>query len=146
MAAAVAGVVVVAGAATVSLDASHRRVVLGSRHFGISVYAQGWGSERPAIIYNGGDPSGMISSVRWDTWGGRIARGRGKTSIFAPTGGYYPTLVRIQLRASSVGRCDPRGPLAYLALDFRVPDHPGGKLGRWQSWTRSATLCRPPGR
>src|SRR6478609_4355927 len=49
-------------------------VVLGGVVYG-APHGEGWGSERPETIFNGGDPSGLISEVHWSSWGGPVARG-----------------------------------------------------------------------
>ena len=118
-----------------------RTVVLGSSAFAGSRGA-GWGKPHPSEIFNGGDPSGLVTNIRWSNWGGRTAKGRGLTSIFRPNGGYYKKLVRIQLRADDKGRCTAHGPMAYRRLSVREPSRPGGPLGAWQSWSGSKTLCR----
>ncbi|MGH2851488.1 MAG: hypothetical protein ACRDLP_12815 [Solirubrobacteraceae bacterium] len=122
------------------------RIVLGSR---IRNYApdhktlvgNGWGSTRPAMISNGGDPAGVVVHIRWADWGGRRAVGYGLTSIFAPKGGYYPGRVSIKLRAYNPGLCTPQGPLAYRDLEFRVPSKPGAALRPWEPLTTTGNVC-----
>jgi hypothetical protein len=116
-------------------------VVLGSAVYAGSI-GVGWGTPHPPEIFNGGDPSGMVSRIRWASWGGSTATGHGKTSIFKPGGGYYGTLVSAQLRAYDLGRCTAHGPLAYRQLSVREPSRPGGPLGPWAPWSGSKTLCR----
>ena len=117
-------------------------VVLGSRAFALPD-GSGWGTARPSKIFNGGDPSGLVSDIHWRSWGGPSASGSGLTSIFKPAGGYYRRLVRVQLRAQAIGRCSSRGPRAYTLLQFRVPSRPGGRLGAWTPWAGSGKVCRP---
>jgi hypothetical protein len=104
---------------------------------GYVLYGEGWGSARPTKIFNGGDPSGLVTNIRWQSWGGTEAFGVGKNSIFKPGGGYYPDLVTIELRASDLGRCPQGGQIAYRRLYFRVPSVPGGPLGPWTGWSGS---------
>jgi hypothetical protein len=104
----------------------------------------GFGSARPAKIFNGGDPSGLVTHIRWTGWGRSVATGRGLNAIFKPNGGYYAHLVTIVLRASNLGRCTPGGPRAYRRLAVRVPSHPGGRLGPWLLWSGAATICSAP--
>jgi hypothetical protein len=117
--------------------------VLGASDFA-SPGGRGWGKFKPRTIDNGGVPSGLVSKIRWRGWGKRIARGRGRTSIYKPRGGYYPGLVPVELRASNLGRCSSGGPLAYRHLSFRVPSKPGGRFGRWLAWSGAHTLCKSP--
>lgn len=117
-------------------------VVLGGRIYG-GERGEGWGSERPEIIYNGGDPSGLIAHVHWSTWGGAVARGHGQHAIFKPRSGYYHRPVVAQLKAKQVGRCEGRS--AYLKLLIREPKRPGGRPGPWRSWSGPRTICEPYG-
>jgi pimeloyl-ACP methyl ester carboxylesterase len=39
---------------------------------------QGFGEVRPAVVYFGGSPSGLVTNISWDSWGGPEARGRGE--------------------------------------------------------------------
>jgi hypothetical protein len=116
--------------------------VLGSSAF-IPRIGVGWGTYRPTEIFNGGDPSGLISAIKWTGWGQAQALGYGKTSIFKPNGGYYPNAVTAELRAYDLGRCTAQGPTAYRLLQVREPSSPGGKLGKWFVWGDVKTLCRP---
>jgi hypothetical protein len=121
-------------------SAKARQPVLGSHAFA-GKYGTGWGKYRPSTIFNGGDPSGLITKIHWKHWGRKKASGFGLNAIFRPEGGYYRKLARIQLSASNLGHCAAGRPLAYRHLSFRVPAKPGGKLGRWHSWSGAHTLC-----
>jgi len=114
--------------------------VLGSKSFA-GPAGVGWGAREPREIFNGGDPSGMVQSITWTNWGRAIAIGYGESSIFKPRGGYYPSLVRVELRATVLGRCSPDGPLAYEHLTVREPARPGGALGGWVTWSNRRSLC-----
>jgi hypothetical protein len=115
-------------------------VVLGGVVYGAPL-GEGWGTERPDTIFNGGDPSGLISDVKWSSWGGPIARGHGHHSLFKPSGGYYSHQVVAQLKAKRIGNCEGRR--AYLKLFLREPRRPGGSVGAWHSWSGSRTICEP---
>ncbi|HEX7278301.1 MAG TPA: hypothetical protein VF255_01640 [Solirubrobacterales bacterium] len=117
-------------------------VVLGGVVYG-GDYGEGWGVERPDTIYNGGVPSGLISKVHWSSWGGAVARGRGRHPIYKPRGGYYRHPVVAQLKAIRIGTCEGRD--AYLKLLIREPRRPGGPLGPWYSWSGPQTICEPYG-
>jgi hypothetical protein len=115
-------------------------VVLGSRAFAPN--GEGWGSARPSQIFNGGDPSGLVSHIHWTSWGGSSAIGYGLNAIFTPQGGYYRQLARIELRAHVLGRCSANGPRAYSQLLFREPSYPGGPFGSWTLWSGAHSICR----
>lgn len=114
-----------------------RRPVLGSRAFELN--GSGWGSPEPVEIFNGGDPSGLVTEIHWRGWGTPTATGYGLNSIFKPQGGYYPQPVRIELRATGLGHCGLEP--AYTRLLARAPSRPGGPPGPWFSWSGAATIC-----
>ncbi|MCL2768750.1 MAG: hypothetical protein FWD42_01395 [Solirubrobacterales bacterium] len=118
-------------------------IVLGARQFA-GRFGEGWGTARPTRIFNGGDPSGLVTHIHWISWGGAAATGYGLTSLFRPHGGYYRRPARIELRAHALGACTPHGPHAYTRLSFRVPTRPGGPLGRrWIPWASAGgSICR----
>jgi hypothetical protein len=118
-------------------------IVLGSRAY-YAPQSRGWGSVKPRTIYNGGDPAGLVTNIRWQHWGQKSAIGWGFTSIFKPAGGYYPRLVRAELRATDIGRCTAGGQLAYRRLSARVPSRPGGPLGAWFRWSGTGNICHSP--
>ena len=117
-------------------------VVLGAKAF--APVGKGFGTAKPKEIFNGGDPSGLVQNITWRNWGSSTATGTGKTSIFKPTGGYYPHLVAAELRASNLGHCTAHGPLAYRRLEVREPSRPGGPLGRWLLWNDQRSICVAP--
>jgi hypothetical protein len=103
--------------------------------------AVGWGTYKPRMIFNGGDPSGRVEAIHWHHWGDRVALGFGRTYIFRPTGGYYGRMVEAELRPADLGRCTRHGPLAYRQMDAREPSKPGGPLGKWFRWAGWPSLC-----
>jgi hypothetical protein len=105
---------------------------------------KGFGTAAPREIFNGGDPSGLVEKIRWSHWGQRTATGWGETSIFKPHGGYYPQLVRSELRATRLGRCSTTGRRGYTHLEERVPSRPGGPLGKWFAWSGEKSICHLP--
>jgi hypothetical protein len=111
--------------------------VLGASAF--APHGGGFGTAHPRRIFNGGDPSGLVSSIHWTGWGGAVAHGRGLNPIFRPQGGYFAQRARIQLRAQRLGTCGS-GP-AYTRLYVRLPQWPGGPLGPWWRWAAARTIC-----
>jgi hypothetical protein len=100
----------------------------------------GFGTVAPAGFFNGGVPSGRVTSIKWTSWGKPTAYGRGTGAIYRPQGGYYPP-VRIRLRVSVLGTCPGQTDQAYTTLEFRYPQWPGGPLGSWRKWSASRTIC-----
>jgi hypothetical protein len=115
--------------------------VLGAKGFA-APDGNGFGTAEPSEIFNGGDPSGLVTQIKWTGWGNPTAIGHGLNPIFKPHGGYYRKPARIELRATALGKCGSRR--AYMKLEARVPKHPGGKLGKWFSWSGAKTICKPP--
>jgi hypothetical protein len=115
--------------------------VLGAKAFA-APYGSGWGTAEPSEIFNGGDPSGSVHDIKWSGWGNPTAIGWGLNPIFKPHGGYYRKPARIELRATDLGKCGKRA--AYTKLEARVPKKPGGKLGKWFSWSGAKTICKSP--
>jgi hypothetical protein len=128
-------------AAVSAATASTATVVLGSSAFAAPDGA-GWGKPHPSEIFNGGDPSGLVTHIQWSSWGGATASGHGLNAIFKPNGGYYGKLVTIELHAYDKGRCTAHGPIAYRRLSVREPARPGGPLGPGEPGGASPTVCR----
>jgi len=81
---------------------------------------KGYGSARPALIFNGGDPTGLVEDVRWQSWGGVRAIGSGYS--------YYPhasvadsTREPVTVVAFDLSQC--RGIPAYTAIEWYFPEH-----------------------
>jgi hypothetical protein len=117
-------------------------VALGAKSFAPG--GDGFGTVQPSDIFNGGDPSGHISQIHWTGWGSNTAFGTGMSSIFKPSGGYYPQPVQIQLRADQLAGCAPGAPPVYRHLSVREPSVPGGPLGPWMGWSGPGNICSAP--
>lgn len=81
---------------------------------------RGWGEVRPPVVYNGGDATGLVTSIRWSTWGGPRAIGRGEGWYVSPTedvsqGHQLPTTVV----AFDRGTCD--GHRVYRDVEWYFP-------------------------
>jgi hypothetical protein len=129
------------GAAFAATAGAAASPVLGAKAFA-APYGKGFGTAEPSEIFNGGDPSGSVTHIKWSGWDNPSAIGYGLNPIFKPRGGYYRKPARIELRAADLGKCGKRA--AYTRLEVRVPKHPGGKLGKWFSWSGAKTICKSP--
>jgi hypothetical protein len=129
------------GAALAASAAAAANPVLGAKAFA-APYGKGFGTAEPKEIFNGGDPSGSVRDIKWSGWGNPSAIGYGLNPIFKPHGGYYRKPARVELRATSLGKCGKQA--AYRKLEIRAPKKPGGKLGKWVSWSGAYTICKPP--
>lgn len=47
-------------------------------------YQRGYGTTRPTVIDNGGDPTGIVEKITWQSWGGPQAVGTGTASWEPP--------------------------------------------------------------
>ena len=82
---------------------------------------EGYGRVRPVKIYNGGDPTGLVTHVRWKQWGGRRAIGQGVADFVWPGqsvgGGSIQTPATIV--AYDRGSC--KGHVAYRKVEWYFP-------------------------
>jgi hypothetical protein len=83
---------------------------------------KGFGQVKPATVFNGGDPTGLVSGVVWQSWGGPTATGTGTSDYVGPDqtvagGSQEPATVV----AFNLGMCD--GTLMYRAVEWFFPQH-----------------------
>lgn len=85
---------------------------------------KGYGSARPATIDNGGDSTGIVTGVRWQSWGGAQATGTG-TAYYDPPGKPFADAVAqtATVVAFDLGTCD--GVLMYQAVEWYFPQSGG---------------------
>jgi hypothetical protein len=83
-------------------------------------YQEGYGTRQPSTIFNGGDPSGMVTKVHWTGWGTAQATGTGTgwSTLNAPdtAGGHYAKATVI---AFNLGTCG--GKLVYRDITWFFP-------------------------
>ncbi|HET9899386.1 MAG TPA: hypothetical protein VFQ44_31045 [Streptosporangiaceae bacterium] len=83
---------------------------------------EGWGQARPATVFNGGDPTGLVTDITWTSWGGNTAIGTGISDYVGPNqtvaGG---TQQPVTIVAFDLGTCD--GKLMYQAVEWYFPQH-----------------------
>ncbi len=114
--------------------------VLGSPAY-FAPIGHGWGTARPRVLDNGGDPSGRVVGLRWRHWGEATAKASGRTSLLRPDGGYYGRKGAVALRATALGSC-PDGVTAYTRLEVRTAARPGGPVtGPWRPWDGDGDVC-----
>ena len=83
---------------------------------------QGYGQVRPATIFNGGDPTGLVQSVTWSSWGGASAVGTGTAEYVGPGQSVADgTEARAEVVAFRLGSC--AGKKAYRAIEWYFPAH-----------------------
>jgi hypothetical protein len=83
---------------------------------------QGYGTERPATIFNGGDPTGEVRNIIWSSWGGSQAIGQGIGWYVGPSGpvsmGHDEPATVV---AYDLGNCN--GHPGYRGVDWYFPQH-----------------------
>jgi hypothetical protein len=85
-------------------------------------YQEGYGLVRPATISNGGDPTGIVSNVTWQSWGGPQAIGIGTSDyVGANQSVAAGTEETATIVAFDVGDC--QGKLMYQAVEWYYPQH-----------------------
>ena len=89
---------------------------------GLFAHGGGFGHVKPARIFNGGDPTGLVTHIVWGSWGGAHAAATGTSEYVGPgqtvaTG----TEERASIVAFNLGTCD--GKLMYRAVEWYFPEH-----------------------
>jgi hypothetical protein len=94
---------------------------LGQRA-GLFAHGQGFGQVRPAVVDNGGDPTGLVTGITWRSWDGSSATGTGTSDYVGPNqtvanGTQQP----VTIVAFDLGDCGGR--LMYRAVEWYFPQH-----------------------
>jgi len=85
---------------------------------------QGFGQVKPSTVFNGGDPTGRVAGIVWQSWGGAEAIGTGIGWWVGPNqivaqGTQEPATIE----AFDLGTCNGR--LMYQAVEWYFPQHGG---------------------
>lgn len=107
---------------TASVQARVPAVPTLGRPAGVFAHGAGFGRVRPARIFNGGDPTGLVTHIAWKSWGASRAVGTGTAEYAGPnqsvaTGSQQQATVV----AFSLGTC--HGKLMYRAVEWYFPQH-----------------------
>lgn len=85
-------------------------------------HGAGFGQVKPREVFNGGDPTGLVTSITWHSWGGAQAVGTGRSDYVGPNqsvaGG---TLEPVRIVAFDLGTCNGR--YMYAAVEWYFPQH-----------------------
>jgi hypothetical protein len=89
---------------------------------GLFARGQGFGQVKPAVVDNGGDPTGLVTGITWHSWGGSSATGTGTSDYVGPNqtvanGTQQP----VTIVAFDPGDCGGR--LMYRAVEWYFPQH-----------------------
>jgi hypothetical protein len=91
---------------------------------------RGYGSAEPSEIHNGGDQTGSVFDISWESWGGETATGTGTSFLQGDAPAVAEsTREPVTVVAFDLGEC--HGQPAYLKVDWYFPEHeerfdPGG--------------------
>lgn len=84
--------------------------------------AVGFGSVEPAEIFNGGDPTGLVTHIVWHSWGGPDASGTGRSDYVGPgrsvADGQEESVTVV---AFELGQCG--GAFMYEAVEWYFAQH-----------------------
>jgi hypothetical protein len=95
----------------------------------------GFGLVKPPIIFLGGDPTGLVVDIHWDSWGGVEAVGTGTSDYVAPTQTVSEgTDEAVTVVAFNLGSCG--GQLMYESVEWYFPQH-----GEYFVQSDVGTLC-----
>ena len=97
--------------------------VLG-RPAGLFAHGTGWGKVKPTEVFNGGDPTGLVTHITWSSWGGIAATGTGTSDYVGPNQSVASgTEEGVTIVAFDVGTCG--GTFMYRAVEWFYPQHGG---------------------
>jgi hypothetical protein len=115
-----------AGTATVPASASASASPAGvptlGQLAGDFAQGQGFGQVKPARIFNGGDPTGLVTNVAWSSWGAAQATATGTAEYVGPNQSVAQgTEESATVVAFDLGTCD--GKYMYQAIEWYFPQH-----------------------
>jgi hypothetical protein len=85
-------------------------------------HGQGFGQVKPAKIFNGGDPTGLVTNVVWSSWGGTQATATGTAEYVGPNQSVASgTEESATVVAFDLGTCG--GKYMYQAIEWYFPQH-----------------------
>jgi hypothetical protein len=91
---------------------------------GFALHGAGFGEVKPTTIYLGGDPTGSVNQIVWQSWGGPQAEGTGLAwSVEAGQTVSQGHRVATKVLAFDLGTCD--GHTSYRALEYLPPQAQG---------------------
>jgi hypothetical protein len=89
---------------------------------GVFVQGKGFGQVKPSEIFNGGDPTGLVTHVAWSSWGGAQATATGTSVYVGPNQSVADgTEETATVVAFDLGTCE--GKLMYRAVEWYFPQH-----------------------
>lgn len=140
-------VLVVAGIADASTSAAPQESVptLGTvTHAKRDNLGVGFGAVAPRQVNANGDPGSVIYHIHWAGWGQAQAIGRGQSYTPGAHGGWTSKFEVSDLRATDLGRCNPRGRVVYRrlwVLETHEQRPPDAAEWPWVEWPSGQPMC-----
>jgi hypothetical protein len=89
---------------------------------GTFAHGSGFGKVMPKTVFNGGDPTGLVTSITWHDWGQRQATGTGRGLWVGPGQAVAQgTIEPVRIVAFDLGTCNGR--YMYAAVEWYFPQH-----------------------
>ena len=89
---------------------------------GVFARGSGFGQAEPVKIFNGGDPTGLVTHIVWQSWGSARAVGTGTSEYVGPSQSVATgTAEPVTIVAFRLGTCD--GKRMYRAVEWYFPQH-----------------------
>ncbi len=83
---------------------------------------KGYGTAKPTVIDNGGDGTGVVTNIKWKSWGGAKAIGQGTAIYVTPTQSFAEgTLKSATVVAFNLDTC--KGKPSYNAVEWYFPQY-----------------------
>lgn len=84
---------------------------------------EGYGSVKPTTIFNGGDGSGLLKNITWQSWGDSKATGHGTGLYVSPSDASNAdgTQEQATVVAFNLGTCKDKS--SYNAIEWYFPQH-----------------------
>lgn len=77
---------------------------------------------KPSEVFNGGDPTGLVTHIVWNSWGGSEAVGTGLNDYVGPNQSVAAgTQKPVTILAFNLGTCD--GKFMYQAVEWFFAQH-----------------------
>jgi hypothetical protein len=85
-------------------------------------HGQGFGQVKPSEIFNGGDPTGLVTHIAWSSWGGSQATATGTAEYVGPNQSVAQGKEEsATVVAFDLGTCG--GTYMYQAVEWYFPQH-----------------------
>ncbi len=88
-----------------------------------AVGQRGYGHARPSEVFNGGDPTGLVTNIHWASWGGSRAVGVGTSTYVWPGTAVADNGPNSRAHIVAFHRGTCRGRKSYNAIEWYFPEY-----------------------